>query len=533
MPFTRRLGWAGLLLLALAFRLPGLFGNSFHADEALYASWARLIHAGHDPWLQTVLVDKPPLLFYLQAAIFPLFAPVEWAARLPNWLASLLLIPLTARLARQLYRTEVAAWGAAVVAVCSPYLIQFSPTAFTDPLLVMLVVAALALRLDGRPGWSGLAWGLAMAAKHQAFFFLPLLLLWRPTTTDPRPTPSSLVAVPGSIGADPSRLPARRSFPGQAIARLLLGALPVVLLLLLWEGAQGGSNSLAAAWASFGGLRLAWSWELWPRLAAWASMLPLLISAPWLGTTLVAFIFGYWLLVIGNWLLVIGRGWFVVGRSSLVVRRWSLPRNHGLLALFVLAYGLFHWLVAVPVWDRFLLPLAPLTAVLVGGLLVQPVVVRWRPRPPAVGLIALLLILLPGALLAANGRYPLGGVRTADQGAAQVAHFLADAPYGTVLYDHWYGWQWRYHLFDSRVYVSWFAHPDGLVEDLTVFATDEVNRYLALPAGDGRLPVERAVYAGGFMLELVFTAVDERGQPTIYLYQVRAPSDKASGEMAP
>ena len=198
------------------------------------------------------------------------------------------------------------------------------------------------------------------------------------------------------------------------------------------------------------------------------------------------------------------------------------------LLLFALAYFLFHWLVAVPVWDRFLLPLAPLTAVLLAGLLAHPTFVRLRPRPQALGLIALLVILLPGAQLAANGRYAVGGTRSADQGAAQVVHFLADAPYGTVLYDHWYGWQWRYHLFDSRVYVSWFAHPDGLVEDLTVFATAEANRYLALPAGVGRLPVERAVYAGGFMLELVFTAVDEHGNPTIYLYRVRAPRVGAS-----
>jgi len=511
-------------MLALALRLPGLFGHSFHADEALYASWARLIHAGHDPWLQTVVMDKPPLLFYLQAAFFSLFGPVEWAARLPNWLASLLLIPLTARLARQLYRTEAAVWGAAVVAACSAFLIQFSPTAFTDPLLVTLVVAALVLRLDGRLGWSGLVWGLAMAAKHQALFFLPLLVMLRPTTVRPTTNdqrPTMWVVLAASLPGE-RRLAGRWTYLAHEIGPFLLGALPVVLLLLLWEGVQGGANSLVAAWSSFGGLRLAWSWELWPRLAAWTSMLPLLISSSWLGTTLVAFILGQWLLVIGNWLLVLGRSSFVVGRSSLVVSRWSAAGSHAALVVFVLAYFLFHWLVAVPVWDRFLLPLAPLTAVLLGGLYAWPAFVRLGKRPQALALIALLALLLPGALLAANSRYPLGGSRPADQGAAQVAQFLADAPYGTVLYDHWYGWQWRYHLFDSRIYVSWFAHPDGLVEDLTVFATDEANRYLVLPAGDGRLPVERAVYAGGFMLELVFTAVDDHGDPTIYLYRVRA-----------
>ena len=78
--------------LTAVLRLPSLFANSFHADEALFASWARLIAVWRDPLLQTVAVDKPPLLFYLQAFFFPLQGPVEWAARLPNLIASIILV---------------------------------------------------------------------------------------------------------------------------------------------------------------------------------------------------------------------------------------------------------------------------------------------------------------------------------------------------------------------------------------------------------------------------------------------------------
>ena len=89
--------WLGAVL-----RFRGLFANTFHADEALFATWARLIAVWRDPLLLTQAVDKPPLLFYLQALFYPLFGPVEFAARLPSWIASLLLIPLTAQLARRL-----------------------------------------------------------------------------------------------------------------------------------------------------------------------------------------------------------------------------------------------------------------------------------------------------------------------------------------------------------------------------------------------------------------------------------------------
>ncbi len=95
------------ILAAFALRLPGLFANTFSADEALFATWARYIATWRDPLLLTQLVDKPPLAFYLQALFFPFFGPVEWAARLPNFIAGLLLIPLTVRLYRRLYRSLI------------------------------------------------------------------------------------------------------------------------------------------------------------------------------------------------------------------------------------------------------------------------------------------------------------------------------------------------------------------------------------------------------------------------------------------
>ncbi|HID54780.1 MAG TPA: hypothetical protein EYP41_22425, partial [Anaerolineae bacterium] len=143
----------GLVLLAFFLRLRGLFANTFHADEALFASWARLIAVWRDPLLVTQPVDKPPLLFYLQALFYPLQGPVEWAARLPDFIASLLLVPLTAVFARYLERESQVSqisqifsgplMAAAFVAF-SPLTIQFSATAFTDPLLTFWLTASLA-----------------------------------------------------------------------------------------------------------------------------------------------------------------------------------------------------------------------------------------------------------------------------------------------------------------------------------------------------------------------------------------------------
>jgi len=190
------------------------------------------------------------------------------------------------------------------------------------------------------------------------------------------------------------------------------------------------------------------------------------------------------------------------------------------LIFYLLGYVLLHWLLAVPVWDRYLLPVLPVLAVLLGRILERLEIRDWRFAPNLQSLISNLKLLLLVGLLsipawnAANGRYPIGGQPTADKGAADVTDYLADAPYGTVLYDHWYSWQWRYHFFDKGVYVNWVPYPAALAEDLATFGHNGQPRYLALPADDTALPFQRAVQQSGFHL----TPTAASG--TIVLYKI-------------
>ncbi len=92
-----------ILFFGLALRATPLTQNRFHPDEALYATFARLIASGRDPLLSTVVVDKPPLPFYLTAASMALFGAPEFAARLPFFFASVISIALLYQLGRALY----------------------------------------------------------------------------------------------------------------------------------------------------------------------------------------------------------------------------------------------------------------------------------------------------------------------------------------------------------------------------------------------------------------------------------------------
>ncbi len=129
---ARHLAWGGARAAALAavlaaafFRSVPLLDNRFHPDEALYGFFSLLIASGRDPLLAGVVVDKPPLSFYLGALGALLFGGGELGARLPAFYAGVISVALTFGLARRLYRASVgaaAAWALALspLAILSP-----------------------------------------------------------------------------------------------------------------------------------------------------------------------------------------------------------------------------------------------------------------------------------------------------------------------------------------------------------------------------------------------------------------------------
>jgi tetratricopeptide (TPR) repeat protein len=91
-----------------------------------------------------MVVDKPPLAFYLNGLSVAIFGVSEFALRLPTLLASTVSVALVLALGRSLYGEmagHVAAWALAL----SPFAIQFSITIFVDPLLTTWLLAGMFL----------------------------------------------------------------------------------------------------------------------------------------------------------------------------------------------------------------------------------------------------------------------------------------------------------------------------------------------------------------------------------------------------
>ena len=475
---------AALLLLAWVLRLPLIFDNHLHPDEALYGYWGLLIGSGRDPWLATATVYKPPLLPYLMAGIQALFGSAkhhsEFALRLPGLAASLLTIPLTAALTRALYRDW---WTTAIVAVgmaLSPFAIAFSATAFLDPLMVTLGLAACVAASRDRPRWAGLLAGLSFATKQTGLVWIPLAALLQIKSRKSQIRFSSVLLF---------------------IAHCSL----VVLLVFAWDAArvaQGAASFWRVGVAGYGGLRLVWPHELGMRLRGWLDLARYLFTSP----------------VINGALLM---GLPVLLWRALMHRRYEREALMDLTFIsFSLIYFLLHWLGAFPIWDRYLLPLMPILAVLLGRVFTDLVC----DLKSIVVHCSLLICLVLLAFNAACNHYAIGGNQGVYDGVDRVAVFLSGLPEGSVVYHHWLGWHYQYYLFDAPVYLAYWPTPAWLARDVQVFGARE-PRYITFPSWESSARVERALAGVGYGLNPVLTTTRRDGTPSFTTYHIQPLSE--------
>jgi hypothetical protein len=193
-----------------------------------------------------------------------------------------------------------------------------------------------------------------------------------------------------------------------------------------------------------------------------------------------------------------------------------------LLVAFSLIYVIFHWLVAFPAWDRYLLPLVPILAVVLGRIVGMAVsglrFVKLNRRLAITGPLLALLLVGP-ALRASAGRYPIGSERAAYQGVDDVVSLFSALPEGSVVYHHWLGWHYRYALFEGPVYLAYWPDPAWLARDVQAFG-DQEPRYVAFPAWESAARVERALGDVGYVLEPVLTTARRDGRPSFIVYAI-------------
>lgn len=163
-----RVALGAILLLAAGLRLVGIrYGLPYpllNPDEAtIVPSAFAMVHDGQlDPgWY-----DYPSLLpVVLAPAQAFVSEPSYGVARAVALVIGLGGVGATWWLGRRAYGTGAALVGAAAVAVATTH-VAYSRMAVTDVLLTLGITCAVALALEGRLEWAGLAVGLAASAKY-------------------------------------------------------------------------------------------------------------------------------------------------------------------------------------------------------------------------------------------------------------------------------------------------------------------------------------------------------------------------------
>jgi hypothetical protein len=528
-PITIPLLIAGLLL-ALALRLAPWGQNRFLEDEALYAYWGLEIATGTDPMLDQEPVDKPPLHPYTLAISFLLTSPQqaggteeggahESAARLPSLLASLSAIALLFALGQALYGDQRVGLVAALLLALSSFDLLFASTAFTDPMMTAFVLGALLAAAGDRLGLAGLLAGLAAATKQQGLVFLPLIVvigvISRQTaqrgSPDPRPSRASRI------------LAGLKRLWRQPWLRFALGFALIIGAVLWWDAARlQHPGFLEQSLISYGGLGPAQPSALGQRAVEWLRLVASFWVSPWANALLFGAIVT-WLVagptLVGDPILVggptpVGGWWAGVSKIDLA------------LACFCLAFVLLHWLVGFQVWDRYLLGLLPLFALLAARALVGlGTAIRatsWR-RVYAIVLGALLAISLAGPVLhAARSELPLGGDHGAYDGIDHLATYMrTQAPPGSVLYHYWLGYHYRFYLHGAPLRLHWYPGLDDLAHDAYVYRREP--RYIAFPSWRDGAPAEAALAAAGIALEPVYETVRRDGTVSFRLYRLQGP----------
>lgn len=430
-----------VILLGFALRLPLLNRFPFHADEAIYSYWA--LHWWRaDSQFLTVWPDKPPIFLWLLGGTFQLLGVSEASARYLNVALSTLTIPIVGAMAGYLWGRRATLIAALFFALC-PFAISFAPTAFTDPLLLLAGNLALLCVLRRRFFWSGLCLGVAIMTKQQGLLYAPLifgLAIW---------------------GSPYASSPAFRI--AYAALPILSGLATITLPIVYWDSLRW--RVAPSPWdlsvRNYGALVMVPLDHWWARARVWSSLL-------W-------YMGGSWLV----WLLF----GLMIGIASLK-NLWQLSVRGRLIVGWGVLFMAGHVTLSVPQWDRYLLPLVPLWALLwgcIGSALTAKMRGRWLA---GVTLFLVLMVMRP-ALHAAEGRIPIGGDHGGYAGLEEALQTLrANLSEPVVLFHHALGWHYRFYLYDEIAHGSidlrWFPSTVYLADHAR--KTPHRRKFLLLPA---------------------------------------------------
>jgi 4-amino-4-deoxy-L-arabinose transferase-like glycosyltransferase len=431
-----------ILLLAafLSFLALG-HARRFHPDEAYYMTSARHAAVNGDWWLLAEHVDKPPLTFYINALSLVCCAVEsnakgvlyvdalkgEFAGRFPSLLLSILLVAVVMKLAKTLTKEDTVAYIAGLLMALSPLRIVFAATAFTDMPMLCFGAISLLMAARGKAGWASFWFIVSFAAKPQVIFYLPLLLI--------------LIFLKNRESSVISTI--------RFFTVILFGA----IILWLWDAARLGQGAESI-------------WLLGQSRYTATGFTPL--------NDYVSRFMEFWATV------QYGFGHGLITAVLLIFG--IIFSKQRIFSLWLLGFMAIHVVLTLNLFDRNLILLLPVMAILVAeGFVKMGGNYSASTKIISVPLFLCVSALSFSAFVAAWGNLPIGGDDGRHDGINELADYLNSKPVATVVYDTWLDWELDYYMgqwTDKR--RVFYPSPELLLVDAV--ALDEIgSRYFIVP----------------------------------------------------
>ena len=270
-------------------------------------------------------------------------------------------------------------------------------------------------------------------------------------------------------------------------------------------------NFFTASAARYGGLRIV-PWErVVPRLEGWLRQLQYLTGSNALNT----------LLVVGVPVLL------AHGLHKRRVRPgWAL--DWALTAFFVY-FVAFHTVFSFSIWDRYMLGLAPVAAVLLARIVLLPYdalletqqKAMWsRVACLAVLAVFLAAVLVPPTQVALRYGFPVGGDHGAFQGIDTVAHyFRANAAPGSIVFHKWLGWHYSFYMFDLALDYYYYADHKFVLE--TSRRLPNLEKYIVFPSWTSEAELQTVLNDGGWELSELYRTYRPDGTLSFTIYRIQ------------
>jgi hypothetical protein len=253
-------------------------------------------------------------------------------------------------------------------------------------------------------------------------------------------------------------------------------------------------------------------WErLLPRLQGWLRQLHFLTGSRVLDTALV------WgvpiLLASGLWRRRQGSAWLL---------DWGL-------ATFFVYFVAVHTMLSFSIWDRYMLGLVPVAAVLLARVVLLPLDIlpeRVRQHKRAMVIYVTVLGVILTAVLAAPTQtavrygFPVGGDHGAFQGIDDVAdYFRANVPAGSIVFHKWLAWHYSFYMFDLPLEYYWYPDHQFVLDSAEKLP--DLRKYVVFPSWTSADELREVLNEGGWDLTELYRTYRPDGTMSFTIYQIQ------------